>query len=811
MSELSYRTFVGFLSLLGFLEMTCAVHLSEAKCGSTKSRGILDRSLRIVRGSEARQGSHPWLVSLRIRGSHFCAAAILTDHWLLTAAHCFASVSAEFLHNIETVAGEFNHRKVDRGEQNFHIKTVMFHEKYQRTSPMSYDIALLEINGSIHFDDFIKPVCLPHSGERFPPKTMCVVGGWGRITERGPLPSVLQEVHLDLLKQSKCKDVLQTLRPEQKTFTVLCAGPGRGRRDACQGDSGGPLLCSRDDGSWVAVGVTSWGKGCGRSWNDNKNKPSSKRGSPGVFTDVLMFLPWIKSNLRKGVERSLCSVPDGAVPGNEGIIRNPAHSGQSYNHNEMCLWSIQVPIGERILLEFLEFDLENDTQCQSDHLTVYVDKDRRIGRFCGGQPPTPILIGGSHSVTVQFVSDVSSTGAGFAIQISVVGEDFGFGAECGTVVLLEPKGAVRSPAYPNAYRNNSLCSWVIYAPEGHIVKLDFDDFDLEESENCQYDSLTVFGDIGGKDEIVVVCGRSVPPAVLSYGSIMLLQFSTDNTISARGFIATLSFISEKDLQKTAYQDQGEEADYDSRVISPHLQAAPCGMPDIFAASGMDGLRREEDDGKLPWLWQVSIGLGAGHDCSGVIIQSQWILTDAHCVYDLEERLLRILSVTTEGSKKQTRDVIRVHINPYYNPSSLEFNVALLQLSSPINLSESTQPVCLPSAGQDIPPSLRCWTSQMSGHGEHRPVWLKISVLERAVCEQQHGTRLTPTLLCAGLRSGESCMTHRNGGPLVCQTNTSGAVLMGVKSWGPCGGIQKPAVYSSVPAVMNWISKHLDTE
>lgn len=63
-------------------------------------------------------------------------------------------------------------------------------------------------------------------------------------------------------------------------------------------------------------------------------------------------------------------------------------------------------------------------------------------------------------------------------------------------------------------------------------------------------------------------------------------------------------------------------------------SAPCGMPDIFAASGLDTLRREEDDGKLPLLWHVSIGRGAGHDCSGAIIQSQWILTDAHCVYDL---------------------------------------------------------------------------------------------------------------------------------------------------------------------------------
>jgi len=31
MSELSYRTFVGFLSLLGCLEMTYAVHLSGKK------------------------------------------------------------------------------------------------------------------------------------------------------------------------------------------------------------------------------------------------------------------------------------------------------------------------------------------------------------------------------------------------------------------------------------------------------------------------------------------------------------------------------------------------------------------------------------------------------------------------------------------------------------------------------------------------------------------------------------------------------------------------------------------------------------
>nr|XP_017209773.1 chymotrypsinogen B isoform X1 [Danio rerio]XP_021326331.1 chymotrypsinogen B isoform X1 [Danio rerio] len=293
---------------------------------------------------------------------------------------------------------------------------------------------------------------------------------------------------------------------------------------------------------------------------------------------------------------------------------------------------------------------------------------------------------------------------------------------------------------------------------------------------------------------------------------MYLQFNTDSTISARGFSASLSFISEKDLRETVYEDQGEEADDDSRVISPHLQAALCGMPDVTDASGLDGLKSAEDDGKVPWLWHVSISLDSGHHCNGVIIQAQWILTNAHCVNDLDERLLRILSVTAHGLNKQTREVFRVFVNPQFNSSSLDYNVALLQLSSPLNLSGRTQPACLPSAGQEIPPSLQCWTpvwtGQMSGHEQ----WLKISVMERAVCEQHQRTRLTPTLLCAGLSSGDSGVPYWNSGSLYCLTNTSGVVLMGLKSWGETyGGTQKPAVYSSVPATMHWISQMLNTE
>ncbi len=81
----------------------------------------------------------------------------MTNHnfWLcLRFSDFLSNITAcprDFLHKIEAVAGDFNQRKVDRGEQNFQVKTVKFHEKYQHSSPMSYDIALLEIKGRIHF------------------------------------------------------------------------------------------------------------------------------------------------------------------------------------------------------------------------------------------------------------------------------------------------------------------------------------------------------------------------------------------------------------------------------------------------------------------------------------------------------------------------------------------------------------------------------------------------------------------------------------------------------------------------------------
>ncbi|XP_030280894.1 ovochymase-2 [Sparus aurata] len=585
------RTGAALLSLWFWVNTGIDAAQTASKCGAPQVWNPMVQSLRVVGGAEATYGSHPWLVSLKNKGSHFCGGAILTDRWILTAAHCFASLSKEFLSGVRVVAGDFDQRVEDEEEQVLMIKSASVHEKYHHSVPMSYDIALLELDQRIRFGARVKPICLPLPEEKIPPETNCIVGGWGRVKEKGRLPAVLREVQLDLVDPAKCQHVLQTIKSSllnqrparpQPAMTVLCAGPERGGRDACQGDSGGPLVCPAGSGGghWVALGVTSWGKGCGRSWRNNSSRPPSRRGSPGVFTDVRLLLPWIKRKLREANEQqqqhrstlsNLCSVRDGPITDREDVIRNPARPGDLYDNNQLCVWSISVPPGYSILLEFDHFHVENDSYCRYDRLTVSAGSHRPVGIFCGSVPPGPVLLNNSQTATLLFSSDISRSGSGFVVRHRAVrGRS---DPECGAVVLVEGQTAIHSPNYPQFYGNDCVLRWVVYAPRGHVVKLDFADFSLEESDRCSYDSLTVLGDVEGRDEIAVLCAGSVPPPVLSYRSVMVLQFTSDSSITHRGFNATLSFISHTDLHglnATDVENRGDGLRGHRRHVASHV-------------------------------------------------------------------------------------------------------------------------------------------------------------------------------------------------------------------------------------------------
>lgn len=56
-----------------------------------------------------------------------------------------------------------------------------------------YDLALVKMESAVEFQPHIQPICLPGNQDLLIGETARVTG-WGRLSEHGTLPSVLQQV-----------------------------------------------------------------------------------------------------------------------------------------------------------------------------------------------------------------------------------------------------------------------------------------------------------------------------------------------------------------------------------------------------------------------------------------------------------------------------------------------------------------------------------------------------------------------------------------------------------------------------------------
>ena len=234
---------------------------------------------KIVGGENAQQGEIPYIVSLRgSSGSHFCGGSLISQKWVLTAAHCVRGGTVK-----EIWVGMLD-QKNTAGVEKIKPARIIAHEKYNSGS-MENDFALIELSQNSSF----APVALNQVEINLDDSTdaapiMSMTAGWGATKESSyTLPNMLQKVSVPLVSTKAC-NATEAYNGQIKD-SMICAGLKAGGKDSCQGDSGGPLVVTNEDGSHLLVGVVSWGQGCARA---NKY---------GVYSKVNVAIEWINSKI----------------------------------------------------------------------------------------------------------------------------------------------------------------------------------------------------------------------------------------------------------------------------------------------------------------------------------------------------------------------------------------------------------------------------------------------------------------------------------------------------------------------------------
>jgi len=152
---------------------------------------------RIVGGSNTEPDRYPYLATLQVQSYPICGAFLIKPDVLLTAAHCYGSGF-----NREDI-GRWNLHDSSEDYESFHIQKQIMHPDftYFQNRRVGNDFMLLKLFGSSS-----QPTVRLNPNDAVPSNNGKVtVMEWGRTSFGGSTSSVLKEVDVNVISNSRCK------------------------------------------------------------------------------------------------------------------------------------------------------------------------------------------------------------------------------------------------------------------------------------------------------------------------------------------------------------------------------------------------------------------------------------------------------------------------------------------------------------------------------------------------------------------------------------------------------------------------------
>ncbi|ROT85320.1 Complement factor D [Penaeus vannamei] len=98
--------------------------------------------MRLVGGSWSEINEYPWMVALMYKGHFYCGGTLISDRYVLTAAHCIEGVN---VNNLRVMVGDHVRSfPIETKSRDYQAVYSVYHHEFNR-STYNHDIGLVKL------------------------------------------------------------------------------------------------------------------------------------------------------------------------------------------------------------------------------------------------------------------------------------------------------------------------------------------------------------------------------------------------------------------------------------------------------------------------------------------------------------------------------------------------------------------------------------------------------------------------------------------------------------------------------------------